>query len=83
MTNTETTKTITVQGHQFSVTTQETSYDRCQYILTGKRGAIYGTMRNRVNPDKMFLITGRGFGIACGYEGVWLTDAGGELRVVS
>jgi len=53
-----------------------------RYILTGKRGAVYGTMRNRNQPHMMFVITLRGFGIAAGFEGAWLTDKDGSLQVV-
>lgn len=51
------------------------------YRLTGKRGAVYGTMRNKPSPELMFIVNLRGFGMACGYEGIWLTDADGALRV--
>lgn len=53
--------------------------DRPVYALRGKRGAVYVTMRNRRNPNHMFLINGRSFGVAL--DGTWLTDEGGQLRV--
>lgn len=53
--------------------------NRPVYALRGKRGAVYLTMRNRRNPDLMFLVNGRSFGVAL--DGTWLTDEGGQLRV--
>ena len=82
MTNAEsTTKTIVIRGREYSVTTQTTKYDARQYILTGKRGATYGTMRNKNNPDMMFLFSG-GRSRLCSLGEVWLTDKGGELQLV-
>ena len=53
------------------------------YILTGKRGARYGTMRNMQRPEVMFLVhAGTGFGIPAGFESVRLTDRNGMLEVV-
>lgn len=54
--------------------------DRPHYVLRGKRGACYLTMRNRRNPDLMFLVHGGArFGVAL--DGVWLTDKNGQLEL--
>ena len=51
------------------------------YRLHGAKGATYYTIRNRPNPDLMFLI--REGGTACGaLRNVWLSDKGGTLRQV-
>lgn len=52
------------------------------YVLTGKRGAKYTTMRNEPRPEMMFLIYADKFGPAAVMDGVWLTDKGGQLAVV-
>ena len=52
-----------------------------RYTLTGKRGASYFTMRNANQPHLMFIITSGKMRSGV-MEGVWLTDEGGELRVV-
>ncbi len=49
------------------------------YLLRGKRGAVYATMRNVHRPETMFVY-GAG-GIPRVFDGVWLTDADGTLRV--
>ena len=54
---------------------------RKQYVLAGKRGARYGTMRNAKNPDIMFLINLQGFGIPAGFQGTYLTDASGKIEI--
>jgi hypothetical protein len=50
------------------------------YTLKGPRGAVYSTQRNMNKPEYMFLINNRKFGVA--FNGLWLTDKDGELRVV-
>ncbi len=51
------------------------------YTLKGKRGAVYSTMRNVKNPDVMFLVNNRTFGVAM--DGTWLTDKNGTLEVLN
>ena len=75
--------TITINGREFSVTTRETKHDSCQYVLTGKRGAVYATMRNANDRSRMFLISGMGLARGLSKNTVWLTDARGSLEVVS
>lgn len=50
------------------------------YTLCGKRGAVYSTMRNVKNPNAMFLINNRSFGVVM--DGTWLTDKNGVLEVL-
>ena len=71
------TQTLTVRGREFTV-----SREGDKYVLTGKRGARYATMRNANTPTNMFLVDCRGFGMASGFDGCWLSDADGTLRVV-
>lgn len=72
--------TIQVEGRTFSVEVVEDAMDSDLpgYKLTGKRGAVYFTMRNVHNRHRMFLINGRGRIFA---PQTWLTDEGGTLRV--
>ena len=51
-----------------------------RYTLTGKRGATYFTTRNVHRPHLMFIFSNAPRSNVL--EGVWLTDEGGELRVV-
>ncbi len=94
MTTTTTTNatenTITIGRRTFSVEAIERAVTggprkgttEIQYILRGARGATYGTMRNYNQPALMALVNGRGFGMAPGFDGVWLTDVNGRLEVV-
>lgn len=83
-------KTITVCGRPYVVTVADRQDGKATgkslfYILTGSRGARYGTLRNVKNPHLMFLVhAGRGFGpVRLGSsDTTWLTDEGGELREV-
>ena len=73
---------IAIRGKEFQVETGNNDRNgQISYTLTGKRGAKYGTMRNRAQPNFMFIINLRGFGMAPGYDGVWLTDANGQLEI--
>lgn len=73
---------ITINGKQFSVEVGNNDRDgQTSYTLTGKRGAKYGTVRNVNHPELMFMINLRGFGMAVGFEGVWMTDRNGQLEV--
>ena len=74
------TQTIQVNGREFRVEVQNGS-DGPVYHLHGKRKAHYFTMRTEPRPEIMFLCDARGFGVASSMDGVWLTDAGGTLRV--
>ena len=72
--------TLKVFGREFRVTgTRECPHGGgTVYELTGKRGAVYTTMRHATRKELMFL---------CGplyamKRTVWFTDAGGTLRVV-
>lgn len=72
--------TLTIGRRTYSVSTQTAGNGELQYVLTGKRGALYGTMRNVHRPALMFLIDCRGFGPVPG--NLWLTDQNGTLEVV-
>lgn len=74
-------KTITILGRTFEISTRESSRG-IQYILTGKRGATYGTMRNVNDPTLMFLISGSAKSTRCSLGTVWLTDKNGHLELV-
>lgn len=73
---------ITIHGKVYTVEKAQ-SGDDTRYMLTGKRGAKYGTMRNKKNPSLMFLVDLRGFGIPAGFENVILTDSEGSLMVAN
>lgn len=74
---------IQINGKSFQIAEEGIAKDgRKQYVLAGKRGARYGTMRNDKNPDIMFLIDLRGFGIPAGFQGTWLTDRSGQLEAL-
>jgi len=68
-----TTKTITVRGREYAVTTKGEDY-----VLTGKRGATYRTMRNKPNPHMMFLVSEKKFTTTT-MNDVWLTDKNDKL----
>ena len=77
--------TLRIRGRDYTVAHRErintlTGEVERGYCLTGKRGATYFTMRNARNPDKMFVVA-HSLGSSV-MSGVWLSDAGGELRVV-
>ncbi len=73
---------ITINGKTYTVEQSQASGET-RYVLTGKRGAKYGTMRNRKNRSLMFLVDLRGFGIPAGFENVILTDNEGSLTVAN
>jgi hypothetical protein len=72
---------ITIRGRKYAVEqlpADKLDEGRVVYKLTGARGAIYYTIRNRPNPTMMFLMReGTGFGAM---KDVWLTDKDGTLR---
>jgi hypothetical protein len=69
-----------LMGLEYEVTTRTGLDGRTVYELRGKRGACYFTMRNKKWPEMMFLCNANGFGLPCGFERVWLTDADGTLK---
>lgn len=75
---------VTINGGEYAVGLRpgpERDEGRPAYRITGARGAAYRTVRNRHNPEIMFLLREGKFGPGAMY-GVWLTDRGGELRQV-
>jgi hypothetical protein len=74
--------TIRIKGRDFAVTAEQGADGRLVYHLRGKRGAHYFTMRTEPGPLLMFICDARHLGIASTMDGVWLTDEGGELRVL-
>ncbi len=78
--------TVRIFGRDYAVSIRQGKHPLDQgvvYLLTGKRGAKYATVRNKHHPDKMFLVhSERGFGIPAGFEGVWLSDQSGTLEVI-
>lgn len=72
---------IEINGKKFKLETNGLDADgRTRYLLTGQRGAKYGTMRNAKNTNIIFLINLRGFGLAPGFENTYLTDSRGTLE---
>ena len=68
---------IKVNGREYTVTTQTAKNGELQYVLTGKRNAVYATMRNVKNPHLMFLVTPN-----LANKTIWLTDKNGTLEVL-
>lgn len=52
------------------------------YWFTGKKGAKYYTMRNRVDETKLFIVPENFLKGFATLDGVWLTDVTGELKVI-
>lgn len=73
---------IRIEGREFDVRAIDDQLDTRgrYYMLTGRRGAKYYTQRNQHRPDHMFLIN---VDFTKRAPDVWLTDEGGELRVLS
>lgn len=76
--------TIRFRGRPYSVKAFPPALPRVDggrpvYFLRGARGALYRSMRNVPNPDRLFVY---GSGRTCATLG-WLSDAGGTLRVIS
>jgi hypothetical protein len=61
-------------------TRPEVEGTRPVYVLRGPKGAAYRTMRNYRDPEQMFLLNCRSFGVALG--DTWLTDRNGALEVM-
>ena len=71
---------IKIKNSYYTVTSQwSKGLGEVQYILTGKRGAIYGTMRILNKRDTMFLVNATR---ASNAPDVWLTDKNGKLEVI-
>ena len=79
------TQTVTIRGREYSVEVLPPRHaldeGRPVYRLTGGRGAVYSTMRNRPRPDLIFLIR-EGAASFGAMANVWLTDRDGTLREV-
>jgi len=74
-------ETIKIRGREYLIS-KIYGKDIINYKLVGKRGAEYYTERNIPNPDVLFIIPKnfmRGMGT---FNGVWLSDKGGELKVI-
>jgi len=65
--------TVTYNGREYQV--EATGNESVPYHLHGSRGANYGLIRNRQNPDVLFLVTSR-MRVLDG----WFTDRGGVLK---
>lgn len=82
------TTTIRLRGRDYSVTKTTRTISagaregetEVAYVLTGKRGAVFTTMRNAKRPDRMFLVSGALRSNAL--QDVWLSDATGELVII-
>lgn len=76
-------ETVTINGREYLFETLPGKLDqgKAVYRLLGKRGASYYTMRNRVNPDLMFLVNEAGFTKSA--PKAWLTDKDNVLRAVA
>jgi hypothetical protein len=76
---------IVIRGREYQVekTPPEGPLDEGKpiYVLTGKSGKKWYTLRNKPNPQMMFLIPEAGFSKTM--DRVWLTDRNGTLEVVS
>lgn len=73
-----TTETITLQGRTFTVSRNPENPK--MWILTGKRGAVYGTMRHYKHPEIMFVMAP---GVTTPFrKTMWLTDRNGRLEPV-
>lgn len=73
--------TIKVRGRDFQLSITSDKHDAKRYILTGKRGAIYGTMRHSKHPQVMFLTSARSLA-PCTLGEVWFTDIDGQLEPI-
>lgn len=74
---------ISVDGREFqveriTVTSVMSPSGRTEYRLTGKRGAVYETMRNANHPSALFVLIGSGRNPRT----FWFSDARGELEAV-
>lgn len=76
--------TIKIGRLTYNVTIRTLASGELQYLLEGKRGALYATMRNKHTPSRMFLIgAGSTFSGPLGKRTVWLSDASGSLEVAA
>ena len=58
-----------------------TKGQRDNYVLVGRRGGLYGTVRHAFRADAMFVVSLRGS--RSRLAGAWLSDLGGSLAVIS
>jgi hypothetical protein len=63
--------TIKIRGREYSWEPTKTSKGEDAYILKGKKGADYMTMRNVHTPAHMFIISRKAIGTPAGMKGVW------------
>jgi len=75
-----TTQQITVGSKSFSVETSIGHDGRNHYTLTGPRGATYGILRTRINPNLMHVINIKGQ-TPREFTNVMLTDVSGLVQV--
>lgn len=72
---------IVIRGRQYQVESKPCQYEQTVYIITGKRGHKWYTMRNQNYTYMMFLMPEKGTSKTM--DGVWLTDQKGILEVSS
>ena len=72
-------KTLSIRGREYTVEMVEGAKE-LRYRLTGKRGGSFFTMRNAHKPHLMFIVS-QALGNKS-LDRVWLSDEGGDLRVV-
>lgn len=75
-------RTIQIGGRRYQVETVlgARDQDRKIYRLTSVRKKVYVTVRNRTNPNLMFLIL-EGTPDSGILEGIWLSDESGTLQL--
>ena len=74
-------KKLVIREREYLVQPRTAQFDgETSFILTGKRGAQYITMRNVKNPHMMFLNPMKGYSPVM--DGVWLSDKNGYPEVV-
>ena len=75
--------TIAIRGRDYDVTAYPNAIagEGTTYVITGKRGHKWYTSRNVPKPHMMFLLPEQGFSKTM--DRVWLSDEGGNLKVVA
>lgn len=77
------TTTLKIGGLEFAVTSKKVvikNREETVYLLKGKRGAEYYTVRNVHKPYMMFVCNAHKLGPASQFRGIWLTDKNGILE---
>jgi len=71
---------LTIRGREYVVSSHPEAVlgEGTTYVITGKRGHKWYTVRNVLKPYMMFLIPESGYSKTM--SGVWLTDEDGTLR---